>query len=328
MGEKIGRHQMQEPPPVEVLRPDVPPLMAAVVRTLLEKRPQNRFQTPEQVAAALTTLLAGGTPTFPPRSSGRRWYRRSLPWVASFLGLALVVSLFWRPWETVAPTDPVPLPVAPAPVFDSGLPGWQPSNDSDAALKLVTERIDSTDNTALYQDLLDIGVRFPGSPAAFRAADLVMSLPSPLDKLDANKIPPEERFDFQPKELVAVLGKHRGSHDLQNWNVKVPAGTPPIKRHSAPIKCLALSHDSRRLLTVNSGPKRAAKYLQEAVMVDADGAIGPATLAAIGSARDAIDAVCDMRLAFLRGLATFGHFGKGWTARVATVRAKAKALAA
>ena len=79
---------------------------------------------------------------------------------------------------------------------------------------------------------------------------------------------------------------------------------------------------------VNSGPKRAAKYLQEAVMVDADGAIGPATLAAIGSARDAIDAVCDMRLAFLRGLATFGHFGKGWTARVATVRAKAKALAA
>ena len=32
---------------------------------------------------------------------------------------------------------------------------------------------------------------------------------SPLDKLNAKDIPPQERFDWQPKELVAVIGQHQ-----------------------------------------------------------------------------------------------------------------------
>ena len=32
---------------------------------------------------------------------------------------------------------------------------------------------------------------------------------SPLDRLDAANIPQAERFSWQPKELVAVLGEHR-----------------------------------------------------------------------------------------------------------------------
>ncbi len=39
-------------------------------------------------------------------------------------------------------------------------------------------------------------------PAAFAAGH------SPLDKLDPNQIPKEERFPWQPKELVAVIGSH------------------------------------------------------------------------------------------------------------------------
>jgi WD40 repeat protein len=34
--------------------------------------------------------------------------------------------------------------------------------------------------------------------------------PSPLDRLDPERIPPIERFDWHPKETVAVLGEHRG----------------------------------------------------------------------------------------------------------------------
>lgn len=33
-----------------------------------------------------------------------------------------------------------------------------------------------------------------------------------------------------------------------------------------------------------------------------------------------INAICDQRLAFLRSLSTFNHFGRGWTRRVAGVR--------
>jgi WD40 repeat protein len=43
-----------------------------------------------------------------------------------------------------------------------------------------------------------------------QAARLLSRLPSPPDHLDAKLIPDLERFDWQPKELVAVLGEHRG----------------------------------------------------------------------------------------------------------------------
>ncbi|TGP25906.1 hypothetical protein EN828_10505 [Mesorhizobium sp. M2D.F.Ca.ET.185.01.1.1] len=76
---------------------------------------------------------------------------------------------------------------------------------------------------------------------------------------------------------------------------------------------------------VNSGPSRAAKYLQAAVGVAEDGKIGPATIAAAKAkpAGVVIDALCDARLAFLERLPTWGTFGKGWKARVASVREQA-----
>lgn len=80
---------------------------------------------------------------------------------------------------------------------------------------------------------------------------------------------------------------------------------------------------------VNSGPARAARFLQKVVSVPEDGVIGPATLAAVNSvaavsAEPIIDRLCDARLAFLRSLPTFARFGTGWSRRVSEVRAKAK----
>jgi len=80
---------------------------------------------------------------------------------------------------------------------------------------------------------------------------------------------------------------------------------------------------------VNSGVARAAKALQRLVGVAADGRIGPVTLAA-AARRDAatlVAALCDERLAFLKSLKTWPVFGKGWSRRVAEVRAAALAMA-
>jgi lysozyme family protein len=76
---------------------------------------------------------------------------------------------------------------------------------------------------------------------------------------------------------------------------------------------------------VNSGPSRAAKYLQTVVGVPEDGVIGPATLDAVRakSAATVLYALCDARLAFLKRLPTWGTFGTGWASRVASVRADA-----
>jgi lysozyme family protein len=79
---------------------------------------------------------------------------------------------------------------------------------------------------------------------------------------------------------------------------------------------------------VNSGTSRAAKTLQAACGVTQDGSIGAQTLQAVNSADPVtlIDAVCDKRLAFLQSLPSFNHFGKGWSDRVARVKAASEQM--
>lgn len=83
-------------------------------------------------------------------------------------------------------------------------------------------------------------------------------------------------------------------------------------------------------VAVNSGPGRAIKILQSCVGVTVDGGFGPATMAAVKEAeKDAkrlIELYCAKRLDFLQSLRTFETFGKGWSRRVAEVKAKALAM--
>lgn len=83
---------------------------------------------------------------------------------------------------------------------------------------------------------------------------------------------------------------------------------------------------------VNSGPRRGAKWLQIGVGASPDGKIGLRTLsratALTADARgQAITKACDARRGFLRGLRTFGTFGRGWMRRVNGVEAHAHRLA-
>ncbi|MBB3215234.1 lysozyme family protein [Ochrobactrum sp. RC6B] len=80
---------------------------------------------------------------------------------------------------------------------------------------------------------------------------------------------------------------------------------------------------------VNSGPGRAAKMLQGILGVPEDGVIGAKTVAAasIRPAGEIINALCDARASWLKGLSTASTFGEGWLARVERVRARALALA-
>ncbi len=86
---------------------------------------------------------------------------------------------------------------------------------------------------------------------------------------------------------------------------------------------------------VNSGPGQAAKWLQRAINAEhdargrarltVDGAIGPRTVAAAAGCdlSGLIQAVCDQRVAMLKSLRTWPVFGRGWSVRVARVRAAA-----
>lgn len=81
---------------------------------------------------------------------------------------------------------------------------------------------------------------------------------------------------------------------------------------------------------VNSGVVRASKFLQAILQIPQDGKIGPITVAAAneGVSDALVNQYCDRRLAFLKNLRTWATFGRGWSRRVANVRALALGMVA
>lgn len=85
---------------------------------------------------------------------------------------------------------------------------------------------------------------------------------------------------------------------------------------------------------LNSGPSRPVKALQRLVMVEADGAIGPATMGAIARypVQELITNLNAERLAFMKrarndkGELLWATFGRGWAIRVDNVQRDASAM--
>jgi lysozyme family protein len=79
---------------------------------------------------------------------------------------------------------------------------------------------------------------------------------------------------------------------------------------------------------VNAGVSRAAKTLQKALGVTADGAIGPKTIAAATEypAGELLEVFTLAKEAFYQSLPTFPVFGKGWLNRVAHVQDAAEQM--
>jgi WD40 repeat protein len=90
---------------------------------------------------------------------------------------------------------------------------------------------------AAREGLIALRRDYPGTAQALEAAALLTKLPSPLDALDASKVPAEERLADHPKELVAVLGQQR-------W------------RHAKPVKSVHVSPDGR---LIASGDEREVR---------------------------------------------------------------------
>jgi WD40 repeat protein len=67
---KLDAHRTLKPEPIRNIRPEVPAELAAIVTKMIAKKPGDRFQTPAEVAAALTPFAAG---TVPVRNRRRLW---------------------------------------------------------------------------------------------------------------------------------------------------------------------------------------------------------------------------------------------------------------
>jgi formylglycine-generating enzyme required for sulfatase activity/tRNA A-37 threonylcarbamoyl transferase component Bud32 len=144
---KLMRHQSEVPPDVEQVRPDVPPDVAAVLRKLLAKSPEDRYQTPDEAAHALAALR--GDPAFPTADAPRRRRtRRAAPARRGVLlmagggvllvGLLTVAAVNWSGSDNPPTEPPASPPPSPSPTTAKAAPAErQLTNSLDMKLVLI-----------------------------------------------------------------------------------------------------------------------------------------------------------------------------------------------
>jgi nitrous oxidase accessory protein NosD len=140
LSEKCRAHEQQEPTPLAEVCPEIPAGLALAVSRMMAKRPQDRFQTAQEVAEALAPYVAASSPSFAGirhtsswsgsqltvTDSGRR--RHLLPWALAGAGVAgaLVTALFsLLLWASVGSFREQPAPGSVAAV-SPGDTGKQP----------------------------------------------------------------------------------------------------------------------------------------------------------------------------------------------------------
>jgi uncharacterized protein (TIGR03067 family) len=95
--EKLQAHAEHAPEAIESLRTDVPEHLADVIRRMMSKDPEERFQTPAEVAAALEPFVAKhstSVQSVPPQSGIRRLLSSPAGWFSAVLlaGVILVMT--------------------------------------------------------------------------------------------------------------------------------------------------------------------------------------------------------------------------------------------
>jgi serine/threonine-protein kinase len=139
------------------------------------------------------------------------------------------------PVDTAAPTETA----APAETVASVTKSEPPE---EAPWQKLVGRIAKTPSELdeLRHDLLRYRTQFFNTARAGDAAALLARLPSPFDALERHKIDAKQVFDWQPKELVGVLG---------SWMMVNDPKKPDVKYQHA----LAVSPDGRYV--ISGGPR-------------------------------------------------------------------------
>ncbi len=260
LAEKLARHLQGVPPVIEDSRKDLPPGLANVMRKMLANRPQDRYQTPREVAAALAPY---SSPHGPPRPS--RWAvwrnldrRRALVGVGIALAggcVPLSMYLFGpTPFQRLSrkladPTTPVAEAWQDYQNFCARFPG---TAEADQALPLM------------LRYLLEARAQFPGTPQAIEAGYRLTLLPSSLDQLP-------EGADPQNRDVAAMLGKRgepgvgrmafspdcklvaqsRETNEVEIWDASTAKKLFSLVGHKSEITGLAFSPRGRLLASAS-----------------------------------------------------------------------------
>lgn len=175
--------QVSDPPPrlSERLPPDrlLPPGYEAVVEKCLAKRPEDRFQSMDEVKAALEKIAEGGLPDVEPRPSSLRPRRRQISvtplfspaprpparsksWILPLIGLPALAIAGFLTFREAPPEPAAPVAASASPVASTPEPPPEPeekpaapaSEDTMRAVHLILFPLDAR----VYDGKKDLGM--------------------------------------------------------------------------------------------------------------------------------------------------------------------------
>jgi serine/threonine-protein kinase len=122
--QKLLQHQTEPPPNLQDARPDVPESVVELVETMLAKRPEDRFQNPVELLAALIAVTEQLGVVFPqislpagwtPVAARSTWPQRHAPWLvpaALLLLFVLGLGIVWNRQQPVVEFPELQVPAA------------------------------------------------------------------------------------------------------------------------------------------------------------------------------------------------------------------------
>jgi WD40 repeat protein len=245
-----------DPAPVRELNPNVPEPLAQFIHQLLSKKPEGRPQTAAEVAKRLRAILEevlappASAATVPAPTATAADVSSSQPIVAQPVPMQPPIVV---PMQISAPPESVFANLGAA---DTGAARAEPAPDEPkperkksggkgplvaagvavllavvaTVVVIKTKNKDGTETEIKVPDGATVAIEKGGKevakvgPEPWKPGPVWKPVPagqSPFDKLDPREIPQEERFDWQPKELVAVIGSHARRHWTEARSVAV-----------------------------------------------------------------------------------------------------------
>jgi formylglycine-generating enzyme required for sulfatase activity/serine/threonine protein kinase len=222
---KLSNHQSAEPAPIEQLRPDLPPALAAIVRKLMAKQPEERYQTPAELVAALEPFPrryrpeadgatidtgAGGAPmvdlagtvhsavTERPTRRPSRLPILGVGAIVALAGLALLL-LHYRPFSPEQPPEIV---------------------DGELEQLLAKEQDPEVKPEALRHEIIDFCLKYSGSPQAYQAGALLPKLPR-LENSIGMKLAPIPPGKFWMGSSATESRRHKDGREEPQHEVEI-----------------------------------------------------------------------------------------------------------
>jgi serine/threonine protein kinase/Leucine-rich repeat (LRR) protein len=235
--QKLMKHQRAEPAPVTALRPEVPPGLAAVLARMMAKRPEQRYQTPAETAAALEPFCGTLPPTAIPIT----------PVTEPTLRVPLAIPVAESPVSTALAAPVLPAAAALAQGRDTPPPGLLESLPSLCSARgsrpgpgrrrpLLLAGVATLAVAGLLLSLFVFRVRT-------KAGTVVVEVDQPGAEVlvDGGKIKLTAPGDKEPVEIEVDEGKHelkvtKGGFQTATRALTLKAGERPLVRvHLEPL---------------------------------------------------------------------------------------------